>query len=42
MANLIIVSGPQVVGKMTVAEELRNRIGDSLMVNHNSIEKYIS
>ena len=38
MANLIIVSGPQAVGKMTVAEELRNRIGYSLMVNHDSIE----
>ena len=38
MANLIIVSGPQAVGKMTVAEDLRNRIGYSLMVNHDSIE----
>lgn len=38
MANLIIVSGPQVVGKMTVAENLRDKIGYSLMVNHDSIE----
>ena len=27
MANLIIVSGPQAVGKMTVAENLRDKIG---------------
>jgi len=38
MANLIIVSGPQAVGKMTVAESLRDKIGSSLMVNHDSIE----
>jgi len=38
MANLIIVSGPQAVGKMTVAESLRDNIGYSLMVNHDSIE----
>lgn len=38
MANLIIVSGPQAVGKMTVAESLRDKIGYSLMVNHDSIE----
>ena len=38
MANLIIIAGPQAVGKMTVAEELRGRIGYSLMVNHDSIE----
>ncbi len=38
MANLIVVSGPQAVGKMTVAEELKKRIGYSLMVNHDSIE----
>ena len=38
MANLIIVSGPQAVGKMTVAEKLRDRINYSLMVNHDSIE----
>lgn len=38
MANLIIVSGPQAVGKMTVAEALRDRIGYRLMTNHDSIE----
>ncbi len=38
MANLIIISGPQAVGKMTVAESLRDKIGYSLMVNHDSIE----
>ena len=38
MANLIIVSGPQAVGKMTVGENLRDKIGYSLMVNHDSIE----
>ena len=38
MANLIIVSGPQAVGKMTVAEKLRDKIGYSLMTNHDSIE----
>lgn len=38
MANLIVVTGPQAVGKMTVAESLRDKIGYSLMVNHDSIE----
>lgn len=38
MANLVIVSGPQAVGKMTVAEHLRDKIGYSLMINHDSIE----
>lgn len=38
MANLIIISGPQAVGKMTVAEKLRDRIGYRLMTNHDSIE----
>ena len=38
MANLIIVSGPQAVGKMTVAEALRDKIGYRLMTNHDSIE----
>ena len=41
MANLIIISGPQAVGKMTVAEHLKNKIGYSLMVNHDSIEPAI-
>ena len=38
MANLIIVTGPQAVGKMTVAEKIKEKIGYSLMVNHDSIE----
>ena len=38
MANLMIVTGPQAVGKMTVAEKIRDKIGYSLMVNHDSIE----
>lgn len=38
MANLIVVSGPQAVGKMTVAESLKEKIGYSLMINHDSIE----
>ena len=38
MANLIIISGPQAVGKMTVAEALRDKTGYRLMTNHDSIE----
>lgn len=38
MANLVIITGPLAVGKMTVAEELRNRIGYNMMINHDSIE----
>ena len=38
MANLIVVSGPQAVGKMTVAEKLKEKLGYSLMVNHDSLE----
>lgn len=38
MANLIVVSGPQAVGKMTIAEKIKERLGYSLMVNHDSIE----
>ncbi len=38
MPNLIIVSGPHAVGKMTVAENLRDKTGYCLMVNHDSIE----
>lgn len=38
MANLIVISGPQAVGKMTVAECLKEKIGYSLMINHDSIE----
>lgn len=38
MANLIVISGPHAVGKMTVAEKLKEKIGYSLMTNHDSIE----
>ena len=38
MANLIVVSGPQAVGKMTVAEKIEEQLVYSLMVNHDSIE----
>ena len=38
MANLIVIAGPQAVGKMTVAEKLKEKTGYSLMVNHDSIE----
>ena len=38
MANLIIVCGPQAVGKMTVAEQLRDKLRYNLMMNHDSIE----
>ena len=38
MANLIIVCGPQAVGKMTVAESIRDNIRYNLMTNPDSIE----
>ena len=38
MADLIIVCGPQAVGKMTVAESLRDRLRYNMMMNHDSIE----
>lgn len=38
MANIIVVTGPQAVGKMTVAEKIKDKTGYSLMVNHDSIE----
>ena len=38
MANLIIVCGPQAVGKMTVAESLRDKLRYNMMMNHDSIE----
>jgi len=38
MANLIIICGPQAVGKMTVAESLRDKLKYNLMINHDSIE----
>ena len=38
MANLIVICGPQAVGKMTVAESLRDKLKYNLMMNHDSIE----
>ena len=38
MPNLIVVCGPQAVGKMTVAESLRDKLRYNLMINHDSIE----
>lgn len=38
MANLIVVCGPQAVGKMTVAESLRDKLKYNFMMNHDSIE----
>lgn len=38
MANLIVICGPQAVGKMTVAERLRDTLHYNLMMNHDSIE----
>jgi len=38
MANLIIICGPQAVGKMTVAESLRDKLKYNMMINHDSIE----
>ena len=38
MADLIVVCGPQAVGKMTVAESLRDKLHYNMMMNHDSIE----
>lgn len=38
MANIILITGPQAVGKMTVGEALKEKIGYNLMVNHDTIE----
>lgn len=38
MANLILICGPQAVGKMTVAENLRDKLKYNMMMNHDSIE----
>ncbi len=38
MANLVVVCGPQAVGKMTVAESIRDKLKYNLMINHDSIE----
>ena len=38
MANLIVICRPQAVGKMTVAESLRDKLRYNMMMNHDSIE----
>lgn len=38
MANLMVICGPQAVGKMTVAESVQNKTDYKLMTNHDSIE----
>ena len=38
MANLVVVCGPQAVGKMVVAESLRDKLKYNMMMNHDSIE----
>ena len=38
MADLIVICGPQAVGKMTVAESLRDKLRYNMMINHDSIE----
>lgn len=38
MANLIVICGPHAVGKMTVAESIRDKLKYNLMINHDSIE----
>ena len=38
MADLIVVCGPQAVGKMVVAESLRDKLHYNMMMNHDSIE----
>ena len=38
MANLIVICGPQAVGKMTVAEALRDKLHYCMLMTHDSIE----
>ena len=38
MANLMIVIGPQAVGKMTVAKVIKEKIGYAVSTNHDSLE----
>ena len=38
MANIVIITGPYAVGKMTIAECLKEKIGYNMMINHDSIE----
>ena len=38
MTDLIVIIGPQAVGKMTIGEKMKEKIGYTLMTNHDSIE----
>ncbi len=38
MANLMIICGPQAVGKMTVAKAIKEKIGWAVSINHDSLE----
>lgn len=38
MTDLVVIIGPQAVGKMTIGEKLKEKIGYTLMTNHDSIE----
>ena len=38
MANLMIICGPQAVGKMTVAKSIKEKTGYSVSTNHDSLE----
>ena len=38
MTDLVVIIGPQAVGKMTIGEKLKEKIGYILMTNHDSIE----
>ena len=38
MANLMIICGPQAVGKMTVAKAIKEKIGWAVSTNHDSLE----
>ena len=38
MTDLVVIIGPQAVGKMTIGKKLKEKIGYTLMTNHDSIE----
>ena len=38
MANLMVICGPQAVGKMTVAKAIKEKIGYAVSTNHDSLE----
>lgn len=38
MANLMVITGPQAVGKMTVGKAIKEKIGYSVSTNHDSLE----